>query len=106
MLTKNELLDAISQCEREPLTSGKISKMADFITICNYLYGTPYESQYSERSQPLGKTIEVNGETDFLRTINGRDAEKVFKIIDEMAEVVRVLHPRVYDSVMDKLLDA
>ena len=102
MITERELLEAIKECEAEPITGSKISKLADFYTIYNHLFGMPYDAAYSYANQ-IGKTINVNGDSDFMQAVNGKDTERVMGIIDELLEAVKLLQPRMYDGVMRRI---
>lgn len=102
MITERELLEAIKECEAEPITGSKISKLADFYTIYNYLFGMPYDAAYSYANQ-IGNTINVNGDSDFMHAVNGKDTERVMGIIDELLEAVKLLQPRMYDGVMHRI---
>ena len=42
---------------------------------------------------------------EFLRAVDGRKAEKVWKLIDELVEAVKILHPRMYTTFIDKVQD-
>lgn len=102
MITEKELTDAIRECETEPITPNKVSKLADFYTIYDHLFGMPYEADYSYASQ-IEKTISVTGDSDFIKAVNGKDAEKVMAVVDELLEAVKVLQPRMYDGVLRRL---
>ena len=105
MITEKELLDAIRQCEREPVTQSKISRLADFYIVYDHLFGEPYGSMYSEARQPENSKILTNGGSKFLHAVNGKDAEKVWQIIDELMDAVKALHPRMYDRIFEKIAD-
>lgn len=101
MVSKKELQNAISECLNEPFTCSKCQKLADFITVYEYLYGEPKDH---------GKTVtesivEYNGETEFASAINGKNSVKVWSVMDELMEAVKVLQPRIYDSVLQKIKD-
>ena len=49
--------------------------------------------------------IETSGDSEFLRAVDGRKAEKVWKLIDELVEAVKILHPRMYTTFIDKVQD-
>lgn len=102
MITEKELIAAIRQCETEPITQSKIAKLADFYIVYDHLFGEPYEPRYSGAGSPE-KIIQTNGGSEFLNTIDGKEAEKVWKIIDELMESLKVLQPRIYDAVLRKI---
>ena len=45
------------------------------------------------------------GESEFLKAVDGRKADKAWKLIDELVEAVKVLHPRMYTTFIDKVQD-
>lgn len=47
--------------------------------------------------------LDVSGESEFLRAVNGKNADKMWKILDELMEVLQVMNPRLYDGVMRKI---
>ncbi len=102
MITEKELMDAIRQCEREPVTQSKIAKLADFYIVYDHLFGEPYDAMYSGAGQPE-TVIQTNGGSEFLRVVDGKKADKVWLIIDELMEATKMLHPRMYDGVLRKI---
>lgn len=104
MITEKELLQAIRECEAEPITASKIGKLADFYIIYDHLFGAPYDNQYSYANEPENH-IKTNGDSQFLRIVDGKKSEKVWKIMDELMEAVKTLHPKMYDRVVEKISD-
>lgn len=49
------------------------------------------------------KTITSNNTSDFLKAVNGKNTTAVWDIIDELMEAVKVLHPKMYNKVIEKL---
>lgn len=47
--------------------------------------------------------INVNGDSEFLKLVNGKDQSAVLPIIDELMEAVKILHPRMFNSVIDRI---
>ena len=43
------------------------------------------------------------GDSEFLQTLSGKDAIAVCMVMDNLMESLRVINPRVYDSVLRKL---
>lgn len=106
MITEREVQKAIDECLQEPVTGAKRTVLADLIIIQDYLFGEPRQAapipQYSETA---GNEISTNGGSEFLDAVNGRKADKVWKVIDELVEATKVLHPRMYQSFLDKIYD-
>ena len=105
MITERELLTAIDECQQEPITSTKRGTLADLFIIYDHLFGEPIRSGYSYDNKIEKQTIETNGDTEFLTTVNGKDTEKVMDILDELMEATKTLHPRMYDRVIEKISD-
>lgn len=102
MLNRKELLNAIEECETEPINSNKISKLADFYIIYNQLFGEPIPlSPLPEIIE--NKNLQTNSDTEFLAIVNGKNADSVILILSELVEVTKTLHPRMYDSLIEKL---
>ena len=49
--------------------------------------------------------LALAGESEFLAAVNGKCGDAVWRIMDELAETVKMLHPRVCESVIKKLND-
>lgn len=102
MLSRKELLNAIEECETEPINSNKISKLADFYIIYNQLFGEPISlSPLPEIIE--NKNLQTNSDTEFLAIVNGKNADSVILILSELVEATKALHPRMYDSLIEKL---
>lgn len=101
MFTKNELLDAIDELEMSPATYQNCQKLSTFYSLYDHLYGDNRPSLETVRQT----IIEDYGDSDFLRAVEGSDAEKVFMILDELLDAVKVLQPRLYDATLTALND-
>ena len=116
MITEKEIAQAIEECMREPVTGNKRAVLADLIIIQDYLFGEPMQAQDATQQMPMQSYsappieqvetyIETNGDSEFLRAVDGRKADKVWKLIDELVEAVKILHPRMYTTFIDKVQD-
>lgn len=103
MLTEKELLQAIRECESEPITSSKVGKLADFYIVYDHLFGEPYTMPYA--NVQTEKVIETSGTSDFARAINGKNLNRVMPILEELFDTINALHPKMYDKVIEKLSD-
>ena len=101
---------------REPVTGNKRAVLADLIIIQDYLFGDPTRAHevtqpmpmqsYSEPPTEQVETyIETTGDSEFLKAVDGRKADKVWKLVDELVEAVKILHPRMYTTFIDKVQD-
>ena len=116
MITEKEIEHAIDECLREPVTGNKRAVLADLIIIQDYLFGEPMQAQevppptpmQSYSAPPMEQVetyIETTGDSEFLKAVDGRKADKVWKLIDELVEAVKILHPRMYTTFIDKVQD-
>lgn len=103
MITEKELLKAIDECQREPITSSKRGILADLFIIHDHLFGETINSGYSYANEVEKPTITTTSDTEFLAAVNGKDMEKVLMVLDELMQTIQVLHPRIYDAVIEKL---
>ena len=115
MITEKEVAQAIEQCMQEPVTGNKRAVLADLIIIQDYLFGEPTRQEVlqpmptqSYSAPPMEQVeiyVETNGDSEFLKAVDGRKAERVWKLMDELVEAVKILHPRMYSTFIDKLQD-
>ena len=116
MITEKEIEQAIKECLREPVTGNKRAVLADLIIIQDYLFGETTQAQEAPQPHPMQsysappmeqveKYIETNGDSEFLKAVDGRKADKVWRLMDELVEAVKILHPRMYTTFIDKVQD-
>lgn len=115
MITEKEVEQAIQECMRDPITGNKRAVLADLIIIQDYLFGEPTRAQEVPQPMPMQSYsapqtleqveiyVETNGDSEFLKVVNGRKAERVWKLMDELVEAVKILHPRMYTTFIDKV---
>lgn len=102
MITEKDLLNEIEECQKQPITDKKFERLASCFVVYDHLFGEPYDAMYSGAGQPE-TIIQTNGGSDFLRAVNGKKAERVWLVIDELMEATKMLHPRMYDGVLRKI---
>ena len=116
MITEKEVEQAIQECMRDPITGNKRAVLADLIIIQDYLFGEPTRAQEVTQPMPMQSysappmeqvetIVETNGDSEFLKVVNGRKAERVWPLINELVEAVKILHPRMYTTFIDKVQD-
>ena len=116
MITEKELEQAIKECLREPVTGNKRAVLADLIIIQDYLFGDTTQAQEAPQPHPMQSYsappieqvenyIQTNGDSEFRKAVDGRKADKAWKLIDELVEAVKILHPRMYTTFIDKVQD-
>ena len=103
MITKRDLEAAIAECQgkRDP-DSKTCIMLAAFYTIRRELFGEE-KPDYSYAPAPVRNTIELNSDSEFARAIDGMEQDSVLAIMDELMETLKIIQPRLYNAVMDKL---
>ena len=65
----------------------------------------PMQSYSAPPIEQVETYIQTNGDSEFLKAVDGRKADKVWKLMDELVEAVKILHPRMYTTFIDKVQD-
>ena len=99
--------EAIAECQgkRDPDASTCI-KLAAFYTIRREMFGAQEKAipSYSfAPGQADDGSVIYAGDSEFAEKVNGRRQEDVWPIMDELMDAVRVLYPKLYYTVLDKL---
>lgn len=121
MITEKDLLEAIAECEgqRNPNANTCI-KLAAFYTIKRELYGDTSEPPTVAKSATVDipgyaydpphanepEPIYYDSGTDFSQAINGKYADNLWPIFDELLTVLQATSPRLFDGVMRKIAQA
>ena len=65
----------------------------------------PMQSYSAPHMEQVETYVEVIGDSEFLKAVDGRKADKVLKLMDELVEAVKILHPRMNTTFIDKVQD-
>lgn len=99
MVSKRELLDEIHELENQPRSTYQTcEKLANLYTIYDHLYGN-----LSSTEILVVEMIEAHGDSPFIQAINGKDASKVWPILDELMSCIQVVQPKMYESALRKI---
>ena len=55
------------------------------------------------RYEILPQTVGHHGDTEFLNTLDGKDAEQAWLIMDNLMDTLHTVNPRVYESIIRKI---
>lgn len=116
MITEREVANAIEECMKDPITGSKRGILADLIIIQDYLFGGSPSTRTVTQEVPacpaapveqtvIQEIVETSCDSDFLKAIDGRKADRVWRLMDELVEAVKILHPRMYNTFLDKVQD-
>ena len=106
MITRTDLETAIAECQGKKNPDAKTCIMlAAFYTIRREMFGEEKEPEYSFAPAPIRNTvIDYDSDSEFARAINGRDVNEILPIIEELAETLEVIQPRLYNAFINKLV--
>ena len=77
--------------------------LAAFLTIKRELFEEEKNDGYSFAPAPVRNVIEINSDSEFARAIDGKSQEEILPLMDELMETIKIIQPRLYDAVMDRL---
>ena len=105
MVTRQDLDEAIRECEGAPATYAVCQKLAVLYTVRDYLYGglSSRMSQSSDDGRKRDDMIGDYGDSEFLRTVRGKAAADVWDILGELMETLQIINPRLYDGVLRRI---
>lgn len=105
LIYEKDLREAIAECQgkRNPDANTCI-KLAAYYTLLQNMYPSddPPPAFYQAASGDSG-AISYDTGTEFSKAVNGRPVADVLPVIDELMTTLQVLHPRLYDGVLNKL---
>lgn len=104
MITEKDLLEEIEECQTQPITDKKFERLASCFIVYDHLFGSPQDAGYSY-AESKQAVISTDCGTEFLQAVDGKNSEKVWGIVGELMEVVKALHPKMYDHALDKIYD-
>ena len=113
MITKQDLLEAIAECQgtRSPNANTAV-KLAAFYTILDHLMDDEQPTEKAvERNSFAGysladigdNAVRYEGTSEFAQTIDGKSQKDVWPVIDELMETIKAVNERLYNGVMRKL---
>lgn len=105
MVSEKDLLEAIEECKKDPITYNNIEKLANLYIVHDHLYS---DSGYSRSAVPILTQTETvigdYGDSEFLNAVKGMKSEKVWAVLDELLEsTLKVINRRLYNGVLRKL---
>lgn len=101
MYKQAELLDALDELNNARHTIQNCEKMAAIYTLLDHLY--PVNGYSGDFEKVDADTIQVYGNSEFLKSVNGKPAQAVWLLLDELADALSVLNPKLYNNFIDKL---
>jgi hypothetical protein len=110
MITEKDLRAAIAECEgmRNPNANTCI-KLAAFYTILNNLYPEqkeePADVGYSTMPSYDEYVPQIATGSEFMDACSQKEIMAVLEVLDEHMEAIKLLYPKEYDSIIEKIRD-
>lgn len=107
MFNEYELLDAIDECQNAlPKTFSTAEKLAVFYTILDHMQSESGYSNLSADPAPKKTDEQVIGEygtSEFYLSVKGKESKKVWSILGELMDALKVLNPKLYSRTIERL---
>jgi len=107
VITRADLKSAIAECQGKRNPDAKTCIMlAAFYTIQREMFGEEKEAEqpaYSYAPAPDRNIITIESDSEFARAVDGRETKDIMPILDELMSTLRIIQPKLYGAVMDKL---
>ena len=106
---------ATHELESLESSDGRYTLLAALYTCRNEMLGLsvqhPQMATYSESAKPVKAVISAEpvaryGDSEFLKAVDGKDPAKVWAIMDDLMDSLRVVNRRVYDHFVQRLGNA
>ena len=104
MFTQYELLDAIDECQNSlPKTFSTAEKLAVFYTVLDHLQAENGFSKMSADPFPTEEAVGDYGTSEIYLAIQGKESKKIWSILGELMDALKVLNPKLYTRTIERL---
>ena len=113
MISLHDIEQEISLLEQKETSYSNCERLAMLYIVRDRLknktdgIGDSYRTKQPENPPTKlesSQIVKLPDSSDFFKAINGKNIESVWKIMDElMTDTLRIIQPRLYDSVIQKL---
>ena len=100
MLSESELLKAIDELEKSSTTFQNAEKLAILYLLYDHLFADQ-KNIINESVKEV--TIDRYEGSQLYDAISGRNARKVWRVMNDTMKAVRALHPKLYEATLNKL---
>lgn len=73
------------------------------LAVCQIYYMLNEMMQMMKLSAAEGKPLDVSGESEFMQAVKSKDGSKVWAVIDELMDTMKLNNPRVYSYIIEKI---
>ena len=108
MISEKELLDAIDECQNVlPSSFSTCEKLAVFYTILDHLRAeNSYMMSVDSKPHEIEEAVIGDyGTSEFYLAVSGKEAGKVWQILGELMDALKVLNPKLYSRTIERLTE-
>ena len=92
MISLEEVEKTILDLEARDTTYAVCERLAWLYIVKDHI--TPF---------PASNNIETDNNSEFLQAITGKDSNEVWRIINDHMDCVKLVYPKQYNSIIDKI---
>ena len=104
MYTQAELVDAINELHNGSHTFQNCNKLAAAYVVLDHISQNQGYSTETPKIEVKSDSVDQYGDSEFLYSIKGKSNSDLWLIMDELMTTLEILNPRLYNSVMDKII--
>lgn len=111
MLSLREIDREIESCQQQPLTLKQVEALAMLYIVRDHIY-TERDMYVDNTASRQAKgslddreetTVRAFGATEFIRAVDGKPSRQVWAIVDDAIDMLKVVQPKAYDSILTRL---
>lgn len=105
-LNEKEVNAEIALREVSDLNRSSLQDLANLYVVRDHFFRPvdDYGESYSRAAAPrVTESLDLYGDSDFLRAVSGKDPFEAWSVMDELMDTLKLVQQKAYDSVMRKL---
>lgn len=96
MINPDELDKEILMLEKKDTTYANCERLAWLYIVRDHVTG-------QQQAQPT--PLSVDPDSEFLQAVDGKNSVAVFAVIDDLMDTLKSVNPKVYATIMNKILN-
>lgn len=101
MISMEQICGEIAALEEEKPTHVTMQKLASLYTVRDHMVLGAETNEVP--AVTVSGTVPMISESEFSTTIYGKDVKQVLTAVDELAETLRMMEPRLYKAFISKI---
>lgn len=113
MIDLREIRETIDEIKRNGTTVGQAERLALLYIVREHMEREEAERQnpenvergYSLTAAPEPQVVSIDHRSDFLTACDGARIDDVLNVMDEHMEAIRVLYPKEYEMIVNRIMN-